>query len=125
MQEHIGEGIETILGVQHNPSFGPLMMFGLGGVHVEVLQDVSFGITPLSDVAAKDMVRYIRGYPMLKGVRGEKAIDEDALVDTLQRLSKFVTDIEDIAEMDINPFLLQSKPKRSVALDARILLTEV
>ncbi len=125
VQEYISEGIETILGVQQNPSFGPLMMFGLGGVHVEVLKDVSFGITPLSDVAAKDMVRYIRGYPMLKGVRGEKAIDENALVDSLQRLSKFVSDFEEIAEMDINPFLLRPKPKSSLALDARILLTEL
>ena len=125
VQEHISEGIETILGVQQNPSFGPLMMFGLGGVHVEILKDVSFGITPLSDVAAKDMVRYIRGYPMLKGARGEKAIDEDALVDALQRLSKFVSDFDDIAEMDINPFLLQPKPKSSVALDVRILLTDI
>ena len=125
VQEYISEGIETILGVQQNPSFGPLMMFGLGGVHVEVLKDVSFGITPLSDVAAKDMVRYIRGYPLLKGVRGEKAIDENALVDSLQRLSKFVSDFEEIAEMDINPFLLRPKPKSSLALDARILLTEL
>ena len=125
VQEYISEGIETILGVQQNPSFGPLMMFGLGGVYVEVLKDVSFGITPLSDVAAKDMVQYIRGYAMLKGVRGEKAIDEDALVDSLQRLSKFVCDNEDIAEMDINPFLLRPKPKSSVALDARILLTDL
>ena len=125
VQEHISEGIETILGVQQNPSFGPLMMFGLGGVHVEILKDVSFGITPLSDVAAKDMVRYIRGYPMLKGARGEKAIDEDALVDALQRLSKFVSDFDDIAEMDINPFLLQPKPKSPVALDVRILLTDI
>ena len=125
VQEHLSEGIETILGVQHNPSFGPLMMFGLGGVYVEVLKDVSFGITPLSDVAAKDMVRYIRGYPMLKGIRGKEAIDEEALIDTLQRLSKFVCDFEDIAEMDINPFLLQPKPKSSVAIDARILLTKL
>ncbi len=125
VQEHISDGIETILGVQQNPSFGPLMMFGLGGVHVEVLKDVSFGITPLTDVAAKDMVRYIRGYPMLKGVRGEEAIDEDALLDALQRLSKFVSDIDDIAEMDINPFVVQPKPKHSFALDARIILTDI
>ena len=125
VQEYISEGIETILGVQQNPSFGPLMMFGLGGVYVEILKDVSFGITPLSDVAAKDMVQYIRGYAMLKGVRGEKAIDEDALVDSLQRLSKFVCDNEEIAEMDINPFLLRPKPKSSIALDARILLTDL
>ena len=125
VQEYISEGIETILGVQQNPSFGPLMMFGLGGVYVEILKDVSFGITPLSDIAAKDMVQNIRGYAMLKGVRGEKAIDEDALVDSLQRLSKFVCDNDDIAEMDINPYLLRPKPKSAVVLDARILLTDI
>ena len=124
IQEFRSDGVETILGVQQNPSFGPLLMFGLGGIHVEVLKDVSFGITPLSNVDAMEMVQSIKGYQMLKGTRGQEAVNEGVLQDALQRLSRLVTDFEDIAELDINPFLVRPKSQLSMALDARIVLTE-
>lgn len=124
VQEHIKGGIETILGVQQNPSFGPLIMFGLGGIHVEILKDVSFGITPLNDEDAKEMVRFIKGYSLLKGVRGEEAVDEEVLTDALQRLSRLVTDFHEIAELDVNPFIVGAKSGKPAAIDARILLTD-
>ena len=124
IQEFRSGGVETILGVQQNPSFGPLLMFGLGGIHVEILKDVSFGITPLSNIDAKEMVQSIKGYQLLKGTRGQDAVNEDAIEDAIQRLSRLVTDFEDIAELDINPFLVQPKSVQSMALDARIVLTK-
>ena len=124
IQEFRSGGVETILGVQQNPSFGPLLMFGLGGIHVEVLKDVSFGITPISSVDAKEMVQSIKGYQLLKGSRGQDAVNEDIIQDAIQRLSRLVTDFEDIAELDINPFLAQPKLRQTMALDARIVLTE-
>ena len=100
------------------------MMFGLGGIHVEILKDVSFGITPLNDEDAKEMVRFIKGYSLLKGVRGEEAVDEEVLTDALQRLSRLVTDFHDIAELDVNPFVVGAKSGKPAAIDARILLTD-
>ena len=124
IQEFRSGGVETILGIQQNPSFGPLLMFGLGGIHVEILGDVSFGISPLSNVDAKEMVHSIKGYQLLKGARGQEAVNEEIIEDALQRLSKLVTDFEDIAELDINPFQVQPMSERSMALDARIVLTK-
>ena len=106
VQQFAKGGRETIVGVTHDPLFGPLIMFGLGGIYTEALQDVAFGLHPLSDVDAEEMVRSIRGFRILEGTRGEAPSDLGAIVETLQRVSQLVGDFEQIAELDINPLLV-------------------
>jgi len=115
-QMHVG-GRETIVGSTRDPRAGPLIMFGLGGLAVEVLKDVVFRVQPLTDVDAREMVRAIRGFPLLEGVRGEPAVDLVALEEVLQRVSQLVGEQEQILELDINP--LVALPDRVAALDAR------
>jgi acyl-CoA synthetase (NDP forming) len=111
-------GRETILGMHLDPGFGPVLMFGLGGIYVEALRDVAFRIQPVSAQDAREMIRSIRGHRLLEGVRGEPPVDEDALVEAVQRLSRLVGRHHRIAELDINPFL--AFPHGGVAVDARI-----
>jgi len=122
MQEYIAGGKEVILGMSRDPQFGPMLMFGLGGIYVEVLKDVSFRIAPLSVQDAREMVHEIRSYPLLTGVRGEKPADIDGIVDSLLRLSQLVTDFPEIVEMDINPLKVFPKGEGVMALDARLTL---
>jgi acyl-CoA synthetase (NDP forming) len=117
VQRMIPGGRETIVGSTRDPKAGPQIMFGLGGMAVEVLQDVVFRVHPLTDVDAREMVRAIRGYRLLEGVRGEPAVDLVALEEILQRVSQLVGEHEAILEMDINP--LVAFPDRVMALDAR------
>jgi len=117
VQRMIPGGRETIVGSARDPRAGPLIMFGLGGVAVEVLKDVVFRVHPLTDVDAREMVRAIRGYPLLEGMRGEPAVDVVALEEILQRVSQLVGEHEAILDMDINP--LVTFPDRVLALDAR------
>ncbi len=120
IQKMITGGRETILGMMMDPSFGPLVMFGLGGIYVEVLQDVSFRIAPISDLDANEMIRSIKSYQLLAGVRGEKSVDMEALEEYIQRISRLVEDFPEIEEMDINPFVVFQKGKSCTVLDARI-----
>ncbi len=113
-------GRELILGMNLDPTFGPVLMFGMGGVHVETLQDVSFRLPPLAPVDAEEMVRGIRGFPILEGRRGESGIHLPSVEEALQRLSQLALDHDGIQEVDVNPF--QADPAGGVALDARILL---
>jgi acetyltransferase len=123
VQKMVTGGREVILGMTRDPNFGPLMMFGLGGVYVEVMQDVSVKIHPLTDVDAESMVRRIKGFPLLAGARGEKAVDVKRIEECLLRLSRLVSDFEsDIAEMDVNPFIVTDRPETSMVVDARIYL---
>jgi acetyltransferase len=124
VQELIKGGKETILGVTNDPSFGPLIMFGLGGIYVEVLKDVSFRIHPLTDVDAKEMVRSIQGYKLLEGVRGEEPVDTDLIEEFLLRLSQLITDFPEIEQIDINPLLVFEKGKKCCVVDAKIILKE-
>ena len=117
VQQLIPGGRETIVGSARDPRAGPLIMFGLGGVAVEVLKDVVFRVHPLTDVDAREMIRAIRGFPLLEGVRGEAAVDLVALEEVLQRVSQLVGEHEAILEMDVNP--LVALPDRVLALDAR------
>ena len=117
VQQMIPGGRETIVGSTRDPKAGPLLMFGLGGLFVEVMKDVVFRVHPVTDVDAREMVRGIRGYPLLEGVRGETSVDLVALEEIVQRVSQMVGEHEEIAEMDINP--LVAFPDRVVALDAR------
>src|SRR5208283_2001569 len=89
----------------HDSKYGPLVMFGLGGIYVETVTDVVFRIPPLTDLEAHEMIRQIRGYNLLRGVRGEAPIDLDALAEILQRFSQLAEDMAGIAEIEINPLL--------------------
>ncbi|WP_455393336.1 acetate--CoA ligase family protein [[Eubacterium] cellulosolvens] len=122
VQELLKGGKEAILGVTHDPSFGPLIMFGLGGIYVEVLKDVSFRIHPLTDVDAKEMVRSIQGYKLLRGIRGEEPVDTDLIEENLLRLSQLITDFPEIEQLDINPLLVFEKGKSCCVVDAKIIL---
>ena len=122
VQELVKGGKETILGMTRDKVFGPLLAFGLGGIYVEWLKDIAFGLAPLTDADAMRMVRSIRTFPMLEGVRGETPSDVPALVDALQRLSALVTDLDDIMEIDLNPVAALEKGKGCKVIDARIVL---
>ena len=113
-------GKETIVGMTSDPGFGPVLMFGLGGIYVEALKDVAFRVQPVAEVDAREMIESIRARKLLEGVRGEPAVDRDALVEVIQRISQLVGEHHRIAELDINPFL--ALPEGGVALDARIAL---
>ena len=114
-------GAEVILGITQDQQFGPVLMFGLGGVFVEVLKDVAFRIVPLEPRDASEMVREIQGFPVLEGFRGTPAANLDAIESMLLQLSEFAEANPEIAELDLNPVF--ARPDGAVAVDARILLT--
>jgi len=105
IQKHMPDGLEVILGAKAEEGLGHLIMFGMGGIYVEVLKDVVFDITPVSAGEARDMISSIKMAPLLEGVRGKKGVDQKALVEIIQRLSQLVTDLEEIKEMDLNPVI--------------------
>jgi acetyltransferase len=117
--EMVKEGKEVILGVTYDRTFGHMIMFGLGGIYVEVLKDVSFRIAPVSRDEASDMVTDIRSIALLRGVRGEMPADIGAIVEAIMRISALVTDFPEIRELDINP--LKVMHKGALALDSRII----
>ena len=117
----IDGGVETILGVKRDPAFGPVVVFGLGGVFVEVLQDVTRRIAPFGVAEAHEMIREVKGYPLLEGVRGGDVADLDALAEALSRLSVFAYENRGrVDSIDINPFLVLPKGQSAVAVDALI-----
>lgn len=118
-------GREVILGMTRDPHFGPMLMFGLGGIFVEVMKDVTFHIAPITQNEALQMLEGTRSFALLKGVRGETRVDINAIAEALQRISQLVTDFPQIQEMDINPFIVAPHGADSVAADARITLREV
>jgi acetyl coenzyme A synthetase (ADP forming)-like protein len=122
VQEMVVGGKEVILGMTRDPQFGPLLMFGLGGIYVEVLQDVAFRVAPIGPDEADAMIREIRSFPLLRGVRGEKASDLGAIGEALQRLSQLCVDFPEILELDINPLLVKPEGQGAVAIDARLAL---
>jgi len=123
IQEMAPWGTEVILGSVNDPSFGPTQMFGLGGIFVEVLKDVTFRVAPVSRTLAAQMLGEIRGAPILEGVRGEAPRDKEALVDVLCKFSALIVDLADeIAETDANPVLVYEKGKGLKVVDARIIL---
>lgn len=124
VQEMVAKGKEVIIGVNRDPQFGPLLMFGLGGIYVEVLKDVTFRIAPVSRQEATEMMDEIRSYHLLRGVRGEKPSDLEAIVDAILRVSQLVTDFPEIVEMDINPLMVHEAGSGAVAVDSRFVLKE-
>jgi acetyl coenzyme A synthetase (ADP forming)-like protein len=113
-------GIETIVGVTRDPKFGPIVLFGLGGVAVELLRDVSLRIAPLTDQDAEEMVREIQGYPLLAGYRGRTPANVVGVLDLLHRVSRLAMDHPEIRELDLNPVQVFEGDKPCVALDARL-----
>lgn len=124
IQEYVPPAREVIVGALQDPSFGPTVMFGLGGVWVEVLKDISFRLAPVSADDAREMIQEIKGYPVLAGVRGTPPADVDALVDIIQKVSQLVHEFPEIAELDINPIFAFDAGKGAVAVDARIVIRE-
>jgi len=115
-------GREVIVGMSTDARFGPILMFGMGGIYVEALKDVAFRVHPVTPNDADDMIRAIRGFPILEGLRGEAGVDLQALAEVIQRVSQLVGDHDRILEMDLNPFLAMENG--GMALDARITLRE-
>ncbi|MBN1485118.1 MAG: acetate--CoA ligase [Chloroflexia bacterium] len=122
VQQMIRGGKEVIIGMSRDPQFGPLLMFGLGGIYVEVMKDVVFRIAPIDRSEAREMVEHIRSYPLLKGVRGEAPADIPAIIDTILRVSQLVTDFTEIVELDINPLIVHEAGQGATVLDARMIL---
>ena len=120
VQQFVPGGREVIIGAKAEPGVGHLIMFGLGGIFVDVLKDVIFNLTPVTDAEAREMVDGIQASALLDGVRGEKPVDKTALIDLIQRLSKLVTDFPQIVELDLNPVM--AFEKGAVAVDARMAL---
>jgi len=122
IQKMADEGIETIMGIKKDPQFGSLIMFGMGGIYVEVLRDVSFRITPIRKLAALHMIQDIKGYKILKGYRGKGPADIAAVEESLQRLSQLAMDFPEFTEIDINPYIIYEQGHGAFAIDARFLL---
>ncbi len=120
VQPMLSGGTEVMVGVTHDPLFGPLIAFGLGGIHVEILGDVRFRITPLTDRDAAQMVREIKGYRLLQGYRGHPAADVEAIEEVLLRLSRLVEEIPEISELDLNPIFALPPGQGCRIVDARI-----
>ncbi|WP_458189581.1 acetate--CoA ligase family protein [Haladaptatus sp. NG-WS-4] len=114
----LDSGTETIIGMNRDPQFGPLLLFGLGGIFVEVLEDTTFRVAPLSEREASEMVGEIEAAPLLRGARGRDPADVEAVVESLQRLSQLVTDFPAILELDVNP--LVATPDGVQAIDIRL-----
>jgi acetate---CoA ligase (ADP-forming) len=120
VQKMAEAGLELVIGMTKDPQFGPMLMFGLGGTAVEVLKDVAFRIAPLTREDARDMIQQVKGYPLLKGFRGQPAVDINYLEELLMKLSAFIVENPEIKEMDINPLIAYKKG--AMAVDARIVL---
>lgn len=123
VQEMVEGGIEVIFGAKRNSQFGPTILFGSGGIHTEIWQDIAYGIAPLTHADADRMVRGTRCYEILKGARGMAALDIDFLHECLLKLSQIMVDMDEIKEIDINPFRVFSR--EGLALDMKIALNTI
>ena len=122
MQKMLEFGKEVIVGFSRDPQFGPLVMFGLGGVYVEVLKDVNFALAPLSRKEIVELVTGIKSFPLLSGVRGEKEKDLDALYEVIAAVGTLAEKFPQIVEMEINPLIVKDKGEGVWAVDGRLIL---
>ena len=122
VQKMVPSGLEVLIGMNRDPQFGPLVTFGLGGIYVEALKDVTFRIAPISALEAEEMLGEIRAHALLDGVRGEPPADKRAIIDTILRIGQLVTDFPEIMELDINPFVVYPENQGGVAIDMRLIL---
>jgi acyl-CoA synthetase (NDP forming) len=123
VQKMARPGVEVIIGMSKDAQFGPVIMFGLGGVLVEILKDVSFRIVPLARRDAREMIREIKGYPLLEGYRGQEPVDVGYLEELILKVSSFVEQHPEVAELDLNPIFAYKDG--AVAVDARVVLEGV
>jgi acetyltransferase len=121
LQNYVTGGTETIIGIHRDPKFGPLLMFGLGGIYVEVYRDVSFRLAPLRELGARNMIQQIRGAKILEGFRGQPPRDLEAIVECIERLSQLSMELGDVQELDVNPLLAFEKGCKAV--DARVIIS--
>jgi acyl-CoA synthetase (NDP forming) len=120
VQPMVTGGVETMIGVTQDRLFGPLVAFGMGGIHVEVVRDVAFRIAPLTDRDVDELLRGIRAFPLLQGYRGQPPADLDALRETLLRISRLAESVPEILELDLNPVIALSSGQGCRIVDARI-----
>lgn len=125
IEEMAPQGLEVIIGMNRDPQFGPMLMFGLGGIFVEVLKDVTFHLAPITEDEAIQMLKSTRSYEMLEGKRGRKPVDIPAIANGLQRISQLTTDFPQIVELDINPFIVGDFGAEPVVADVRMTLAEL
>jgi acetyl coenzyme A synthetase (ADP forming)-like protein len=125
IQSQVRNGVELMIGVAEDQLFGPLIAFGLGGIHVEILADVCFRVTPLTNQDAEEMIRGIRGYRLLEGYRGHPPADVPAIQEVLLRISRMVEDIPEIRELDLNPIFALPPGQGCAVVDARIRVAEL
>lgn len=124
IQEMIQSSREFVSGIATDPQYGPMIMFGLGGIFIEVMKDVAFRLAPLSDLDAKDLIREIRSFPLLGEVRGKAPAQLSQLEETLLRLSQLVGDFPEIEELDINPLMISDSSGEAIAVDSRIAIAK-
>jgi len=117
-------GLEVLVGMNRDPQFGPLVTFGLGGIYVEALKDVTFRVAPFTVRDANRMLTEIRTKALLDGVRGQPAVDKEAIVDTLLRIGQLVQDFPEITEIDINPLIVYPQGQGAMAIDMRLVLSK-
>jgi acyl-CoA synthetase (NDP forming) len=120
--EMVRPGIETIVGARQDPSFGPVVMFGLGGIYVEVMKDVAFRAAPVGRSTAREMISDLRSYPLLLGVRGESRRDIDAIADVVSKLSHLIDRCREIADIEVNPLVVYDHGQGTRTVDMRILI---
>jgi acetyltransferase len=124
VEKMLDRGLEVIIGMNRDPQFGPMLMFGLGGIFVEVMKDVTFHLAPITSGEAMQMLMSTRSYEILKGKRGHRGVDLDSIASGLQRICQLTTDFPQIAELDINPFIVGEPGNESCVADARITLKD-
>lgn len=122
VEQQVPAGPEVLLGLQRNPLFGPVLVFGLGGIYVEALKDVTFRLAPMVTLSARHMVQSVRGFPVLQGMRGAPPGDLPALYEAIERVSQLATDLPEVSELDINPMIVRPEGKGVYAVDARVVL---
>jgi acetyltransferase len=117
-------GQEVLVGMNRDPQFGPLITFGLGGIYVETLKDVTFRVAPFSIQEAEEMLNEIRAHALLDGVRGQPPLDKAAIIDAIMRVAQLVQDFPEIVELDINPLVVYPEGQGAIAIDMRLVLKE-
>ncbi len=122
IERQVRGGKEVLIGLQRDPGFGPIVVFGMGGIYVEVLRDVTFRLAPLRELSARHMIESVRGFPLLRGVRGEPPSDLAAIAEAIERISQLAVERPEVVELDVNPLLVQPEGEGVVAVDARVVL---
>ena len=122
VQEYLPPAREVVIGMIHDKTFGPTVMFGLGGVWVDVMKDVNFRLAPLTREDALEMISEVKGYALLLGTRGSPPADIEALADIIQKVGQLAVEVPEIVEIDLNPVFVFDKDKGAIAVDARIVL---